>query len=122
MASVLIIEDEDALRTLYERVLKQFDFDVVVAADGDVAIQYLSETMPDLVLLDIRMPNTSGLDVLLFLQEHPEFGNTHVVIISASQEFQRYAKMLPSAEFLQKPVLSHQLNEIADRIKQKSIE
>jgi len=122
MVTALVIEDETALRVLYHRVLEQAGLDVGVAEDGQIAIKYLANFVPDLILLDIRMPNSNGLDVILYLQEHPNLGHSHIVIISASQEFQRYTKMLPSSEFLQKPVLSNQLNEIAERVKQTSLE
>ena len=122
MVSALIIEDEIALRVLYQKALAHAGFDTTIAEDGKAAMEHLANHVPDLILLDIRMPKVNGLDVILFLQEHPFLGRTHVVIISASHEFQRYTKMLPSAEFLQKPILSQQLHEIAERVKQASIE
>lgn len=122
MVSALIIEDETALRVLYQRALEHVGFETEVAEDGTVAIEYLANHAPDLILLDIRMPNINGLDVILYLQEYPNIVHIHVVIISASYEFQRYTKMLPSAEFLQKPVLSQQLHDIAERVKQASME
>lgn len=118
MLSALVIEDESALRVLYSRVLETTGFAVEVAKNGDIAIEYLEQFVPQLILLDIRMPKTNGLDVILYLQENEHFHNTHVVIISASREFERYTKMLPSAEFLQKPVLSPQLIEVAAHVKQ----
>ena len=122
MVNALVIEDESALRALYSRILEQVGFDVNGAENGNIAIEHLSEFVPELILLDIRMPNSNGLDVILHLQENQRLGNTHVVIISASQEYERYTKMLPSAEFLQKPVLSPQLIEIANRVKQARME
>jgi DNA-binding NtrC family response regulator len=120
MVQALVIEDERALRILYGRILEQADFSVDTAENGTIAIEHLSEFVPELILLDIRMPNSSGLDVILHLQEHQGLNHTYVVIISASQEYERYAKMLPSAEFLQKPVLSPQLLEIAERVKKQA--
>lgn len=117
MLSALVIEDESALRVLYSRVLESVRFTVEVAEDGNIAIEYLNQFVPSLILLDIRMPKTNGLDVILYLQGNEHLHNTHVVIISASREFDRYTKMLPSAEFLQKPVLPPQLIEIAAHVK-----
>jgi CheY-like chemotaxis protein len=118
MLQALVIEDEGALRDLYSRMLENVGFIVEAVEDGQTAITYLNQSVPELILLDIRMPNSNGLDVILHLQENERFDNTHVVIISASKEFGRYTKMLPSAEYLQKPVLSLQLTEIANRVKQ----
>ena len=122
MLNALIIEDETALQFLYKRVLKQENFKIDVAGDGVIAMDYLAETMPDLILMDMRMPHASGLDVILYLQEHPDVEKTHVVIISASQEFQRYVNMLPSAEFMLKAVQMQKLAEIAERIQQNSMD
>ena len=117
MIKALIVEDESALRELYGRILESKGFMVSYASDGNFAIQCLEETYaPDLIILDIRMPNRNGLEVLEYLQDHPEINNIHVVIATASTDFQEYVSMLPSAEFLLKPVTSRHLTEIAGRI------
>lgn len=57
---VLIVDDEAALRRTLERVLRGMDYDVVTAADAQLAYEVLHETDVDLVLLDLHMPQMSG--------------------------------------------------------------
>ena len=57
---VLIVDDEAALRRTLERVLRGMGYDVVTAADAQLAYEVLDETDVDLVLLDLHMPQMSG--------------------------------------------------------------
>lgn len=117
MMQALIVEDELALQILYERILANVDYEVVSAQDGNFAIQKLEQGfMPRLIILDIRMPNCNGIEVLEYLKTYPHIHNVHVVIATASRDFENYATMLPSCEFLLKPVLSPHLLEIVKRL------
>lgn len=65
MKNVLLVEDNDFIRKMYLLKLgKAQDFEVTEAADGPSALQALEQKKPDLMLLDIMMPNMSGLEVL----------------------------------------------------------
>lgn len=117
MFKALVIEDEIALQDLYGRVLEMSGFEVSYANDGNHAIQMLNEfPAPELIVLDIRMPNSNGVEVLDYLQSYPGIENIHVIIASASSQFQTYADKLPSTEFLLKPVLPIHLDGIASRL------
>lgn len=63
MASILVVDDEPALVTALERALRLDGHDVDVATDGQIALDRLSVTAPDLVLLDVMMPRIDGLEV-----------------------------------------------------------
>lgn len=65
MKTVLLVEDNDFIRKMYLLKLgKAQDFEVMEAADGPSALQALEQKKPNLILLDIMMPNMSGLEVL----------------------------------------------------------
>ena len=64
MTKLLVVDDEKYLRTLYHSELTQEGYDVVLAPDGLEALRMLDEEKPDLVLLDIRMPGTDGLETM----------------------------------------------------------
>ncbi len=118
MMHALIVEDEKALQLLYERILARVDYDVTVAQDGNFAIQLLEDGyIPNLIILDIRMPNCNGIEVLEYLQTYPHISEVHVVIATASSNFEDHVTMLPSCEFLLKPVLTPHLLEIVERIR-----
>lgn len=117
MLKALVIEDEVALQSLYGRVLEMSGFEVSYANDGNHAVEMLNQhPAPQLIVLDIRMPNSNGIEVLDYLQSYPGIENIHVIIASASSQFQAYADKLPSAEFLLKPVLPVHLDGIATRL------
>ena len=61
---ILIVEDEEGLRLLYEEELKAEGYEVLTAGNGKEAIQKLEEEKPDLIILDIVMPVMDGLEAL----------------------------------------------------------
>ena len=64
MAKVLIVEDEEAQRLLYETEISEMGHEVILAGDGIAAIEKVREENPDLIVLDLMMPNMHGLDAL----------------------------------------------------------
>jgi len=64
MKKVLIVEDDAAQRMLYEVELEEEGYDVLLAKDGFEAIEKVREHRPDIVVLDLMMPNMHGLDAL----------------------------------------------------------
>jgi DNA-binding response OmpR family regulator len=64
MASLLVVDDDDNLRLLYEQELGDEGYEVVLAASGQEALDLLTDKRPDLVILDISMPGMDGIEVL----------------------------------------------------------
>lgn len=64
LGRVLIVDDEESVRNLLQRVLKEAGYDVVTAANGQEALDKVSELRPKALLLDIKMPVMSGMEVL----------------------------------------------------------
>lgn len=79
---ILFVEDDPVVARIYSRKLAEADFEVAVAADGEEAKQRLAEFKPDLVVLDLMIPKTSGLAVLQFIRQHPDFKATRVIVFS----------------------------------------
>ncbi len=61
---ILVVEDEEGLRLLYEEELKAEGYEVITAQNGREAIQQLEEEKPDLIILDIVMPVMDGMEAL----------------------------------------------------------
>lgn len=61
---ILIVEDERILNEAYELILRKQGYDVSVAYDGQEALDITDRETPDLILLDLRMPNISGIEFL----------------------------------------------------------
>ncbi|MCA9215178.1 MAG: response regulator [Planctomycetales bacterium] len=62
--TVLVVDDDPAQRGLLERVLGLFDLNVQLAASGQEALDQLARSLPDLVLLDMQMPDMNGFETL----------------------------------------------------------
>lgn len=80
--SVLIVEDTDLLRRMYTDSLKEDGFNVTAAADGLEALSILRTSTPDLILLDLVMPNMSGLEVLEVIKKDDRLRDIPVLILS----------------------------------------
>lgn len=73
MARILVIEDEDEVRAMLQRVLERAGYEVVVAPDGDEGIRLFSENPADLIITDIIMPKKGGMETILDLKsEYPD--------------------------------------------------
>jgi DNA-binding response OmpR family regulator len=80
---VLIADDEQNIVISLEFLLKREGFEVLVAADGDAALQMVAEHHPDLVLLDVMMPKRNGYEVCQRMREHPEWRGIKIIMLSA---------------------------------------
>lgn len=83
MPKILLIEDDEKIVKMYERVFVLEGFTVSTAFDGDEGLQKAKEEKPDLILLDIMMPKRNGMDVLLKLKcSTDETKNIPVIVLT----------------------------------------
>ena len=80
---ILVVDDNPVSRELIREVLDIPDLQILEAADGEEALQKISKEMPDLVLLDIRMPALSGFDVLHRIKEDARLNRILVLAFTA---------------------------------------
>jgi CheY-like chemotaxis protein len=80
---ILIVEDEPGLVTYLETLLQDHGYETISASDGGVGFQKLKGERPDLVTLDISMPETSGVRFYRNLKDDPELAKIPVVIVTA---------------------------------------
>ena len=80
---VLIADDEQNIVISLEFLLKREGFEVLVAGDGDAALQMVAEHHPDLVLLDVMMPKRNGYEVCQRMRERPEWRGIKIIMLSA---------------------------------------
>ena len=79
---ILLIEDDPFLSEIYVIKFKEAGFEISLAQDGSLGLQRIKEEMPDLVLLDIVMPNVDGLEVLRAMKNDATTRDIPVVILS----------------------------------------
>jgi len=81
---VIIADDEPSVRLLVQATIGADDYNVVEACDGDEAWALIQEHRPSLVLLDVRMPGRTGLEILSAIRSDPSLAGTKVIILTAS--------------------------------------
>ncbi len=118
-AAVLIIDDDEAVRRTFRRVLERSGLAVLEAENGQTGLRLCSEKNPGVVLLDLRMPEMDGLDVLSNLVvEHPD---TPVVVVSGQGTMDDAVEALRRGawDFVSKPLPD---NEILVRAARRGME
>jgi DNA-binding response OmpR family regulator len=83
MIKVLLVEDDVALRDIYSARFLAENYEVVTAADGEMALTQAVKEKPELIILDVMMPKISGFDVLDILRATPETKDTKVIMMTA---------------------------------------
>ncbi|NNE93225.1 MAG: response regulator [Verrucomicrobiales bacterium] len=114
-ARILIIDDNVNLTTLLSRVLTKHGYEPVVQNDSVQAVETARRCEPDLILLDVMMPNLDGGDVLAVLRNDLQLRNVPVVLLTA---LAREASGLGNLGGIQSPVLGKpiQLGVLIDEI------
>lgn len=83
MAKVLLVEDDQNLREIFEMRLKAEGYNTVVAGDGEEALTVAVKEKPDLIIADVMMPKLSGFEMLETLRAAPDMAHTKVVMMTA---------------------------------------
>jgi len=82
MKTILLIEDDNALLDLYEATLKLENFNVIRAISGKAGLEALGSSNPDLILLDILMPEMNGFEFLKEIKKNREVKNIPVLLLT----------------------------------------
>lgn len=111
MSTVLIVDDSVTLRSAVSDLLRQNGIKVLEASDGLEAKVQLQTTIPDLVIMDIVMPNMNGYELCRWLKNQPNTHNIPVVMCtSKSEDFDRYWGMKQGADaYIAKPFRPNEL-------------
>jgi signal transduction histidine kinase/DNA-binding response OmpR family regulator len=110
---ILVVDDEVDIAGWLRHFLTHYGYEVTEAYDGAQALEAVASSMPDLILLDLKMPRMDGLTTIRRLREQKETRHIPIVVLSAypvSDEEER-AQMLDMGvkEFLRKPITVEQL-------------
>lgn len=83
---ILLIEDYPSARELLRVLLEAENYEVIEAADGRTGIELALEELPDLVILDLMLPEVEGERVIRELQKSEDFAGTPILVVSAKSE------------------------------------
>ena len=113
MAKILVAEDEPDIRDLVAFTLRFAGYTVVTVPNGQEAVDTARIEMPDLILMDVRMPRMTGYEACRMMKSDPKIANIPVVFLSAKgqeSEIQEGLKM-GAVEYLLKPFAPMELSE-----------
>lgn len=103
---ILIVDDSTTNQVLLEAILQEEGYDTITAFGAKEAFKIIEKEKPELILLDLLMPEISGFDFLKKIKANPETSDIAVIVISAvgSPENISLCKNLGAAEFFNKPI------------------
>jgi CheY-like chemotaxis protein len=106
MKCILLVEDSKLLRMASERVLTKAGYSVVSLDDGEQVLPIAKQRTPDLILLDMLLPNLSGQQVLRALKDDPATAKIPVIVLSGlSQKNEMKLKRDGAAAYFEKSKL-----------------
>jgi CheY-like chemotaxis protein len=119
--TILVVDDDPDARDFFITVLEDHGYATVSARDGNEALKRLGEGKPDLVTLDITMPEKSGVGVYRALKEDQELNGIPVIIITGvSDDFKQFIstrrQVPPPDGYLSKPVEAEQLVGLVEKL------
>ncbi len=103
--SLLIIEDEAAIRDMVRFALPRAEFSLLDAADTAKAMRLLADKLPDLILLDWMLPCMSGIEFIKWIKQQEDFKNIPIIMLTAKAEEENKVKGLMSGadDYITKP-------------------
>ena len=103
LSTILVIDDDPAIRDIMQRFLSREGFDVITSVSGQEGLRLAKEQSPDVILLDVRMPNLNGWEVLSRLKSDPDLANIPVVMVTVEAD-QSLGCALGAVDYLLKPI------------------
>ena len=103
---ILIADDEPDILEIISYNLKMEGYDIVTAKDGEDALQKAKLTKPDLIILDVMMPNKNGMEVCKILRTQPAFHETLIIFLTALNDELSHVRGLEygADDYISKPV------------------
>ena len=109
--NVLAVDDIPINLLLVQKMLARYNFTLRTAVNGQQALDEVAKQKPDLILLDLMMPEIDGFEVIRRLKENPETADINIVILSALNSNEDIVKgfSLGANDFIMKPIIMERL-------------
>jgi len=111
--TILVVDDDRLVVELARRTLEQHGYDVFTAGNGEEALKALATKIPDLIILDVQMPDMNGYTFIVEKNKMPQYFNIPVVMLTASSEMGPLFKRHGVKGYLIKPF---KLQELFDKV------
>jgi diguanylate cyclase (GGDEF)-like protein len=108
---VLVVDDQAPVANYYQMVLKMAGMEARVVTDSTLVLENLLDFHPDLILMDLYMPNVDGSELAVLIRQMDEFVSIPIVFLSSEDDFEKHIEMmsLGSDDFLTKPIKANHL-------------
>jgi DNA-binding response OmpR family regulator len=110
---ILVVDDDESVLSFLAFSLAQEGFDVIRARDGETAVKILNHTTPDLLLLDVMLPNMDGFSLCQKVRQDKKFSHVPILFITAYAEEQKLtaqkAHDVGAQGFIEKPIMFDEL-------------
>ena len=118
MLKALVVEDEEDIKQLLLEELEDKGYEVLLADDGEVALQRLSQEIPDIMFVDVYMPVMDGLELITRIKGDPATARIPVVMVTVMNALatEKKARELGVEHYLTKPWESGELDLILDQV------
>ncbi|MDR3714079.1 MAG: response regulator [Puia sp.] len=115
--TVLVVDDSSSIRNLIEKALIKAGFQVLLAENGQMALELLGRHSPDMVLSDLHMPVMDGLDLCKIVHNHKDFSQIPFIVMSSDGDRAKMRQLLEygASAYLVKPFNIEQLVVTAER-------
>lgn len=121
---VLICDDEPNIIESVSYIIKNFGYGCLVAEDGEAALDLAKSALPDLMVLDLRMPKLNGNQVCEQLKKNAATRDIHIIVLTASGQTEGHAVSLACGadDFMTKPFSPRELGAKIKKVLGPSIE
>ena len=115
--TIIIVEDEPDTAEMFAEMMRLCGFQAMKTYGGQAAINLLSRHKPDAMVLDLMMPDISGLDVITFVRNDPELRDVPIVVVSAKSMPAdiKFGLDMGASVYLTKPVAYMDLKEAVEQ-------
>ena len=115
---ILYVEDDPQSLRLVQKILEIMDYNFLAAADGETGLQVALDEIPDVILMDIHLPDISGLEVIRRLRSVPAFQQVPIVAITADsrQNSERLCHDAGCDAYLTKPISKTRLLSLVQQL------
>lgn len=123
MLTILVADDEPHVIELVRVTLEDNRVRVFEAEDGERALAIAEALEPDLVLLDVHLPDLSGLEVCRLLRKHPQLASTKIVMLTAAAQQDDIARGFSAGatDYLTKPFSPVRLLSLVERLMSRRV-
>lgn len=115
---ILIADDSANIREVLQMNLETLGYEVVLATDGDQALEKIYQDRPDLLILDVMMPKQNGFQICRKVKADPQHGDTPVILLTAKSQREdvHWGKDCGADEYVTKPFSAKELEGMVERL------